>query len=348
MPVIAVNDLKLGCSRVFQGAGLSEGEATRVAHSLVLSNLMGHDSHGVIRVVQYVDALKAGRVQPGKTVQVVREADSSVVLDGEWGFGQTLCHQAMELTLEKARARSVGVAELFNCSHIGRLGEYVESAAEEGMIGIVMCNNHGGGRLQPPFGGMDSRMSPNPVAVGIPTGGEFPIVVDMTTSVVAEGKIRMKRNLGEDIPEGWAIDSSGNPATDPGVFYGPPRGSILPFGGITAHKGYALAIVVDILSGALGGGGCSKEEGVSGGNGVFLMAFDIGAFTGRDRFEEEIGEFIEYLKGSRLLPGFEEILMPGEMEARMRRQKEAEGVFVDDETWRQIRETSEKVGVQFS
>lgn len=345
MPVFEVSKLEGDCARIFEGAGMSGEEARRVAHSLVLSNLMGHDSHGVIRVVQYVKALEDGIVKAGQRIRVVQEADASAVADGGWGFGQTVCRQAMELAMDKARARSVAVVELFNSSHIGRLGEYVEMAAEADMIGIVMCNNHGGGRLLSPFGGLDARMSPNPLAVGIPTGKAFPIVVDMTTSVVAEGKIRLKRNLGEDIPEGWAIDSEGGPATKTEQFYGPPRGAILPFGGIAAHKGYALAVMVDILSGALGGAGCSREGGASGGNGVFVMAMDIKAFIGPDGFREHVDGLIEYLKSSRLMPGFDAIMMPGEVEFGKRCQKERDGVPVDDETWRQIREAGERVGV---
>ncbi len=344
MPVFDVGRLERDCARVFEGAGLSAEEAGRVAHSLVLANLMGHDSHGVIRVAQYVQALEDGIVKAGQQIRMVREADASAVVDGGWGFGQTVCRQAMELAMEKAKVRSVAAVELFNSSHIGRLGEYAEMAAEAGMIGIVMCNNHGGGRLLSPFGGIDARMSPNPIAVGAPTGRAYPVVVDMTTSVVAEGKIRVKRNRGEPLPEGWAIDTEGNPAAEPDDFYGPPRGAILPFGGNAAHKGYALAVVIDILSGALGGGGCSREGAPSGGNGVFLMAIQIEAFTGPDRFEQEVETFIDYLKSSRLLPGFDEILLPGELEYRLRCKGEDEGVFVDEETWRQIRETGEKVG----
>ena len=345
MPVFEVQKLTDMCASVFEGAGLNLEEAKRVAHSLVMANLMGHDSHGVIRVVQYIGALKGDRVKAGQQIKIVKEADASAVVDGGWGFGQTICHQAIDLAMEKAKARSVAVVEVFNCSHIGRLGEYVEKTAENDMLGIVMCNNHGGGLLQPPFGGRESRMSPNPIAVGIPTGRDFPIVVDLTTSVVAEGKIRVKRNRGEALPEGWVIDADGNPTTDPAKFYGPPRGTILPFGGISAHKGYALSIVVDVLSGALGGSGVSREGGSSGGNGVFVMVLDIGAFTGRDTFRDEMDTFIDFLKSAPLMPGFEEILMPGEMEARMRAQKEKNGVSIDDETWRQILETGANVGV---
>ena len=348
MPVIEVETLRQVCGRVMEGAGLSETEARRIAHSLVLANLMGHDSHGVIRLPQYVEALEDGIVKAGRVIRVTREADASAVVDGQWGFGQTVCAQAMKLAMKKARERSVAAVELFNSSHIGRLGEYVEQAAENGMIGVVMCNNHGGGRLLSPFGGVDARMSPNPVAVGVPTGGAFPVVVDMTTSVVAEGKIRVKRNRGEPLPQGWAIDAEGRPAEQPEDFYGPPRGAILPFGGNSAHKGYALAVVIDILSGALGGGGCSRDGAPSGGNGVFLMAIRIESFTSPDRFRDEVDGFVDYLKSSRLLPGFDRILLPGEIEYRQRRKAEIEGVFVDDETWRQIGETGEKVGAAVS
>lgn len=345
MPVFSIEDLEGSCSRVFEGAGLGKDESDLIARSLVLANVMGHDSHGVIRVVQYCKALDDGKVKPGQKIKVTKEADASAVVDGEWGFGQPICHQAMDLAIKKARERSVAIVEVFNCSHIGRLGEYVESAAEQGILAIVMCNNHGGGLLQPPFGGIDARMSPNPIAVGIPTGGDFPVIVDMTSSVVAEGKIRVKRNRGETLPEGWVVDGDGKPTTDPAKFYGPPRGAILPFGGISAHKGYALSIVVDVLSGALGGAGLSRDGGQSGGNGVFVMAIDIEAFIGKEDFERDMQTFIGWLKSSRLMEGFDEILLPGEMESRQRKLKASEGVFVDDETWRQIGETGERYGV---
>ncbi len=345
MPVIQIDKLKNMCTRIFEGAGLSGKESQRIAHSLVLSNLMGHDSHGVIRVTQYIKALNDGIVHADQRIKKIRESDASAVVDGGWGFGQTVCKQAMELAMEKARARSIAAVSLYNSSHIGRLGEYVEMAAEANMIGIVMCNNHGLGRLMCAFGGIDPKISPNPIAIGIPTGGQFPIVVDMTASVVAEGKIRVQKNRGEKIPEGWAIDAQGNSITDPNDFYGPPLGAILPFGGISAHKGFALAVAVDILSGALGGAGCSREEADRLGNGVFLMAIDIQAYKGTDDFKIEVDAFIRFLKNSRLMSGFDEINMPGEIEYKKRQRLEKEGILIDDNTWRQIFETAKSVSV---
>jgi uncharacterized oxidoreductase len=348
MPVFESAKLEKICAGIFEGAGVSEEEACNVARSLVTANLMGHDSHGVIRVPQYVQALKDGNVHAGRKIRILRESDASAVVDGGWGFGQTVCRQAMELAIEKASAGSVSAVELFNSSHIGRLGEYAEMAAESNAIGIVMCNNHGAGRLMCAHGGIDARMSPNPLAIGIPTGGEFPIVVDMTSSVVAEGKIRVYRNRGEKIPEGWAVDSEGRPITDPNEFYGPPRGAILPFGGIAAHKGYALAVAVDILAGALGGAGCSRENATRLGNGVFMMALRIEAFTGRDDFKKEVEQFIRFLKSSRQMPGSTGIRMPGEIEYELRRRRETEGILVDDETWNQLSRTAQTLGVDFS
>jgi len=345
MPVFSAKPLEEGCAKIFRAAGLTEAESKQVAHSLVLSNLMGHDSHGVIRVTQYLQLLEEGKMKSGQEIRVVREADASAVMDGGWGFGQIVCRQAMKIAMEKASAGSVAAVELFQTCHIGRLGEYVEMAAESEMIGMIMCNNHGGGLLQAPFGGIDPKMSPNPLSIGFPTGQEFPIIVDMTSSVVAEGKIRLKRNLGETIPDGWALDADGNPVNDPDVFYGPPRGAILPMGGIVAHKGFALAIMVDLLSGVLGGGGCSRDGVTSGGNGVFLMVLDIRAFTDMERYYDEIGEFTQHLKRSRLAPGVEEIFLPGEIEGRLRKKREEEGVVVDEETWRKIQEVAQGLNV---
>jgi hydroxycarboxylate dehydrogenase B len=340
MKVIKAEQLERIASDIFQGAGLSADEAGIVAKSLVKSNLMGHDSHGVIRIPDYCKLLKEGMVKAGQKVRVEHETDASSVLDGGWGFGQVICRQAMEVTLEKAKKRALAAVTLRQCAHIGRLGEYAEMAAEKNMIGIVMCNDHGSTPSVAPFGGIDGRMSTNPIAIGIPTGGPHPIIIDMATSVVAAGKIHVQLNRDEKMPEGWALDSTGNPTTDPKATFGPPPGAILPFGGISAHKGFGLSIAVDLLSGALGGAGCTRENAESEGNGVFLLVLDIGAFQSTNDFKAEADAFIEYIKSSRLMPGFDEILIPGEPEYRRRRQLETEGIKVEETTWRQIVETA--------
>ena len=346
MPVIKAAQLERVSSDIFQGAGLSADEAGIVARSLVASNLKGHDSHGVIRIPQYCQLLKDGEVKAGQNVRIERETEGSAVLDGGWGLGQVICRQAMDLALDKAKTRTLAAVTLRQCAHIGRLGEYAEMAAEKNMVGIVMCNDHGFNPLVAPYGGTDGRMSTNPIAIGIPTGGEHPIVVDMATSVVAAGKIHVKLNQDEEMPEGWALDPEGNPTTDPKACYGPPWGSILPFGGIAAHKGFGLSLVVDLLSGALSGAGCTRKEAEGEGNGVLLLALDIGAFTALGDFKSEADRFLDFVKSSRLMPGFDKVMIPGEPEYRQRVMLEKEGITVDDTTWRQIGETAASLNVK--
>jgi uncharacterized oxidoreductase len=278
--------------------------------------------------------------------------------------------RATELAMEKARASTISCVGTHNSNHMGRIGEYAEMVALAGMIGIAMVNNHGGGQCMAPYGGRQRRLSPNPIAAGIPTfrqaqGGEHgrtagaaaPIVIDVTSSVAAEGKVRIKRNKGEKLPEGWIIDCHGLPSTDPNDFYGRAEkivgagfpadaGALLPFGGPVAYKGFALALMVDILCGALTGAGCSRQKPERIGNGLFVMVIDIQKLAPMDVFTREVQEFINYVKSEPLAPGFKEILLPGEPEQREEKKRRAQGIVIDDETWRQVREAAESVGAK--
>jgi len=162
---------------------------------------------------------------------------------------------------------------------------------------------------------------------------------------VAEGKVRVMRNRGARIPEGWILDAEGRPSTDPNDLYGPPPGALLPFGGIVGHKGYALGVMVDILSGALSGAGCSRKDATRIGNAFFITVIDIARFVPVEAFKAQVSDFVAYIKSSRKLPGVDEILIPGEPEYRTMEKRLREGIFVEEETWRQIRELAEKVGL---
>ncbi|MCS6861934.1 MAG: Ldh family oxidoreductase, partial [Abditibacteriales bacterium] len=186
------------------------------------------------------------------------------------------------------------------------------------------------------------RLSTNPLSFAIPTDGH-PIVVDMTTTVVAEGKVRVKRNRGEPCPEGWITDAQGNPTTDPNAFYGPPRGCILPFGGIVGHKGFALGLVVEVLSGILSGAGYANEAAKRLSNGVWMLGMNISDFVDPATFRAHVNDLVRYLKTAPLAPGFTEILMPGEPEYRQIEKRKQEGIFIDDETWRQLTELAASV-----
>ena len=322
--------------KIFEAIGVPPDEARIVSESLVNSNLVGHDSHGVIRVPQYVNLIKRGDIVPGAKMEIVRETPNTAVLNGNWGFGQVMCRKAMEIAIEKAKARSVSTVSMSRSNHVARLGEYPAMAAEKDMIGIIMVNNHGAAQYMPPWGGTARRLSPNPVSVGLPTGTADPVLLDITTSVLAEGKVRVKLNRGEKLPEGCIIDAQGNPTTNPRDLYGPPPGAILPLGGVVGYKGYGLGFIVDVLAGALSGAGCSRADAPRFGNAVFITVINIADFIPVDEFKKHVDGLIEYVKSSPKMPGVNEILFPGEMEAREREKRLKTGIFVESETWNQI------------
>ncbi|MGQ9630924.1 MAG: Ldh family oxidoreductase [bacterium] len=345
MPTFSGEELRRVAFKIFEAAGAPAEEAKVVASFLVNADLVGHSSHGVIRIPSYVAGIRRGEIVPGAEIEVVRETPAVAVLNGNWGFGQVIGSKAMEIAIEKAQGYGVGAATASRCNHVGRLAEYPLMAAKSGLIGIAMVNNHGGGQRMAPWGGREARLSPNPIAFAVPTG-DGPIVLDISSSVVAEGKVRVKLYRGEPIPEGWVIDSQGRPTTNPADLYGPPPGAILPFGGIAGHKGYGLGFVIDILAGALSGAGCSRANPPRAGNGVLMMALDIRAFTPIEAFEEEVRALIRYMKSCPTLPGVSEILVPGEVESREFERRSREGIFVEDETWRQVRDVAETLGVR--
>lgn len=345
MPIVTEDRLRELGSEIFRAAGCSKEEADLVSGVLVSSNLVGHDSHGAIRIPQYVHELKDGRIRPGAEIKVVRETPSSAVLDCGWGFGPVGAKRAMALAVEKAKAATISCVTTRNCNHVGRLGEYPVMASEEGLIGIAMVNNHGGGQVMAVYGGRAKRLSPNPISVAVPRRGLPPILLDITSSVVAEGKLRVMRNKGQRIPEGWIVDHEGKPSTDPNDFYKDPPGAVLPLGGIVAHKGYGLALIIDILCGGLSGAGCSRKENKPIGNAMVAMAIRIDRFALADDFDREVANLVEYVKGSPRIPGFAEVLVPGEVEFRERDKRRAEGIEIDEETWRQIRQAAASVGV---
>ncbi len=350
MPTIKVERLALIGTSIFEAAGASAGEAETVANLLANANLAGHDSHGVIRIPQYVKSIESGMLVPGAPVEIVRESASMAVVDGNWGFGQVIASRAMEIAIDKAKSTDVSSVAVHDCNHIGRLSDYAVMATQNEMIAVIVANNHGAGRNVAPWGGREPRLATNPICVGVPLGPDdsatsTPIVMDITSSVVAEGKLRVMQSRGEQIPEGWIIDSQGNPSTDPNDFYGPPRGAMLPFGDIVGHKGFALSMVIDILSGGLSGAGPSRPDATRIGNAVLMTVYNISSFVPIEAFRAQISDFVAYVKSSAPAQGFDEIVIPGEPEARVEAERRENGVFVEDETWSQIAASAVKLGV---
>lgn len=329
-------------------AGASDEEAEREATHMVTNNLMGHDSHGVIHVPGYINQIRKGEIVPGAKLDVVSQTPSVAVLDGNWGFGHLIAKKAMQLTIEKASGHSISYVGVRNCNHIGRLGEYSTMAATQNMIGIISANDAGGGLAMAPYGGISKRLSPNPISIAFPRGdGETPILLDISSTTVAQGKLAVARNRGEKVPEGWAIDARGNPITDPKDFWGPPEGAVLPLGGpLLGHKGFGLGFVLDVLDGALSGAGCSREGVTRLANGLFISAIKISDFVPPEEFKTRVDSLIHFVKSSELAPGFSEILVPGEFEFRQMDKRRANGIMIEDETWRKLLDTARSVGVE--
>jgi uncharacterized oxidoreductase len=331
--------------KLLDAAGSPHEESTLVTEMLVRSSLMGHDSHGVLRFVEYVNHMQAGQLKPGGPFEVIQDDPCFAIADGHRSWGLLTARKAMELAMNKARQHGVGTVVIRNATHIGRLGEYPVMAASSAMIGLVMVNSYGSQDMVAPWGGINPRLSANPISWAAPTGNEWPFMVDITTSVVPEGKVRVALHAGKQLPEGCLIDHEGNPTTDPAALYDPKGGAILTLGGIVGHKGYGLNLVIELLAGVLSGAGCRGQKKSHAGNGVFLQAIDIAHFIPVEQFVNSVQEMIAHVKSSRKAPGVEEILIPGELEYRTQKARSAEGVPVSDGTWGQILETATKLGV---
>jgi uncharacterized oxidoreductase len=244
----------------------------------------------------------------------------------------------MDLAISKARRAGIGAVALARCNHIGRLGEYVERAAEAGFIGTVTVGggSRGSGNAFPP-GGAERALGTNPIAYGIPTGDGPPCIIDFATTVVAEGKIQVARSKGEMLPAGCIVDREGRPSVDPADFYG--GGSLLHFGG---HKGYGLSLLTALLGGL--SGGLSVEPWRM--SGVFIQAIDVGAFQDPDDYRATAAAFLNGVKSVRLADGAREILVPGEPERRSRAHRRENGIEVPDTVWAQLRECAGKLGLE--
>jgi hydroxycarboxylate dehydrogenase B len=346
MPVFTEQTLHAIGVELFKAAGVPDEQTQMVIDHLVESNLFGHDSHGAIRYPEYVKAIvKEGRFNASATTEVTENSPCTAVVDNGGGLGQVGGTFAIDLAIKKARENGTATVTLRNTSHVGRAGAYPLRAAREGMIAFATVNAGKFGNQIAPFGGIDGKLSTDPIAFAAPRRDAAPIMVDMTTSVVAEGKVRVAANKGVQVPEGWMIDSDGNPTTDPTKLKSDPRGAILPLGGIVAHKGYGLGIMVEILGGALSGQGCAAGENTMESNGVLFTVFNIEHFTPMDQYYDHVETMMTHVKSSRLAPGFSEILAPGEPEFNMAKHRRAHGIEIDDKTWSDIVEAADMVGI---
>jgi uncharacterized oxidoreductase len=326
---------------LWRAAGSAPEEAQLVAEHLIGANLAGHDSHGVGMVMPYVRSLKAGELQLNQRITVVTDSGTLLVVDGNRGIGQSIAKQTMQLAIERARREGVAIVGLRNSHHIGRVGHWAEQAIAAGMASIHFTNVVSR-PLVSPHGGGQGRFGTNPLTVGLPRRDAPPILLDFATSAIAVGKVRMAYNRKGEAPAGALLDHEGKPTTNPAVMYEAPMGALLTAAG---HKGYALAMVCDLLGSALFGGATPQPSrlrapGVY--NNMLAIVFDPSRFGAAAHFEQEAREFIDYVQSARRTDPDAPIEVPGDAERRYRMQR-ARALPVDEGTLRTLDEAARAI-----
>ena len=330
---------------MFSAAGCSSEHAGMITDHLVDASLAGHDSHGTLRMYEYIGQIADGMFDPKGQPEIVLQRACTAVVDGNGALGQIGANLAMQLAISKAQEHGMASVTLRNSGHIGRVGAYTLLAAEQNLIGLVFANAGRLGRQITPYGGIDGKLSTNPISFAAPRRDAPPILVDMTTSVVAEGKVRVASNQGRTLPIGWIIDHHGQPATDPGAYVNQPAGAILPLGGVVAYKGYCLSILVELLGGALSGEGCAAGEVKMRNNGVMINVYSIEHFTEMATYFDEVETLVQHIYTSRVDPEIGEIMLPGEPEWRAMTDRTDHGIPIDDTTWSRIGEAARTLGL---
>lgn len=345
MPSFAPAVLSDFVSRLFVAAGASADESRAVAESLVESNLHGHDSHGVILARWYLGQIKNGELVAGAPFEIVHETPAMVAADGHLGFGQVQCPQLVNRLIEKARVNGIAGGTIRRCGHVGRLGEWVERAAAAGYAGLLAVNDNGAIRTVAPPGGIAPRLSTNPIAIAVPTG-DRPVVLDFSTSAVANGKLKIARLEHREVPLGWIQDAEGNPTTDPHAMLTDPPGCLLPFGGDQAFKGFGLGLVFDILVAGLTGGFCPPAApGTLEWNNVLVIVWDPARWAGREHFVREADKLLDEVRTCPRKAGAERILAPGDRSAEIRAKRLETGIPLDGDVWPTLSHIAEKLHV---
>lgn len=343
---ISADNLTSFAAAILVHAGAGPDAARRVATRLVGANLTGHDSHGVGMIPAYVEGIMAGQLDPGAEARLVRENGPFLLVDGQQGFGHIIAEQAMEMAIERARDSQIAVLSLRNSFHLGRLADWGAMAAEAGFICIIYANVQTAQPLVAPFGGSDGRFVTNPYCTAIPATDRNPMfLLDMATSTIAKGKVRVAHLSGKTVPDGALIDAEGRPTNDPSVMFDTPLGALTTFG---AHKGFGLALLGDILGGSFSGGGAYAPERqvpsrIINNMMAILMAPD--ALGTGDDFNRDMDRYADWVKGSPPAPGVAAVQFPGDPERACAQARQADGIPVDPGTWGQLLDTARAAGV---
>ena len=348
----AAEYLRAQAASIFIASGSSAKEAETVANNLVMANLSGHDSHGIGMLPRYVDAVREGGLIPNAALATLLDLGSMLTLNGQRGYGQVVGEQAMQLGMARAKAHGSCIMTLANAHHLGRIGQFAEMAVAHGLVSIHFVNVISR-PVVAPWGGTDGRFGTNPFCVGIPIKGQDAFILDVATSGVAQGKMRVAHNQGKQVQPGLLIDEHGLPTTNPGVVVVPQSngllGAMMTFG---EHKGYGLAVACELLGGALTGGGtwhkAATPENTSSRavfNSMLTILIDPLKLGTQAAFDQEAAAFIDWIKQSPAAANFDAVQIAGDSERLTRLARERGGIEVDEQTWQEIVAAGQKVGV---
>jgi len=339
--MISEKKLKKVISEILKGYGENEKSALLAADCLVKADMRGISTHGTYLLIPMFQRVKARMLDLPTKITLVKENNATSIIDGGNGLGQLAARKAMDISIKKAKKYGIALTLVRNTNNISFLGYYSNLAVQEGMIGFIGCN---AASSMAPWGSSKAFIGTSPMSISIPAKKEKPIILDMSSSIVARGKIRKASRNKEEIPLGWAIDEDGNPTTDPNEAL---KGTLLPIAG---PKGSALAIVIDIIAGMLSGSRFGPEvktfhklKGATG-VGVFCMAIDISQFIELELFYSKIDEYIRSIKNLKKLKNTSEIYLPGEIEFIREQKSHEEGIDLDLKVMKNLNDILEELG----
>lgn len=342
MTRVAPDALRDFATRCYARLGLPQASAELLADTLVQADLWGHPSHGIMRLFWYAKRLESGAIRADALPRTEDSPGALGVIDGGDGVGQVVAQAAMAQAIRAAKAHGIGAVAVRNSGHFGTAMYFTRMAAQAGCIGFISTN---ASPAMAPWGGREKRIGNNPFSWAAPAGRHPPMMVDMANTAVARGKLYVARARGQAIPEGWAMDASGQMTTDPAAGI---AGTILPMAG---HKGYAITFAMDVLSGVLSGSsfapavvGPYVPEGRSGA-GHFVMAVDIAHCRPLAEFEADMERLIASMKDTPRAPGIDEIFYPGEVEARHDLRARHEGLDLPADVLRDLSEGAARLGI---
>jgi LDH2 family malate/lactate/ureidoglycolate dehydrogenase len=329
-PRVGISKLAAFITRALTSSGIPPEDATQVAALMAESDARGGDAHGVFRLPQYVKQIQSGGINARPYIRIVSDRAGAALVDGDNGLGHLVMKRAAELAIEKAREYGVGWVGTRHSNHAGPAQLYARMPAQKDMIGLCFCV--GNANLLPPWGGTEVLLSTNPISIAVPARKHPSIVLDMATTNTAFGKIRLKAQRNEPMPEGWMIDRQGQPLTDAKRA---SEGFLVPVGG---PKGYGLALMFGLLAGTLNGAAFGRDvvnytvdAKTPSNTGQVIVAVDIATFADVEAFKQNVDELWEVMKSSPTLPGVDEVRLPGERSAHLYDERMADGVPLDVE-----------------